>query len=118
MRSLDQVMSELSPERRARIEAKARQLLRAETLRQLRAVAKKTQVDVAAATGIAQHNVSRLEQREDMLLSTLRTYVDGLGGRLRLFAEFPKQDPVELDLAGRPLTARKKPAAGKGKRSS
>lgn len=118
MRSLDQVMSEFSPERRARIEAKTRRLIRAETLRQLRAVAKKTQVDVAAATGIAQHNVSRLEQREDMLLSTLRAYVDGLGGRLRLFAEFPRQDPVELDLTGRPVVPRKKQAAAKRKRTA
>jgi len=103
MRRLEDVMASLPPDRRDRIEAKAKRLIRAETLRQLRAAAKKTQEDVAATTGIAQHNVSRLERRWDMLLSTLQTYIGGLGGRLRLVAEFPSMDPVELDFSGRPL---------------
>src|SRR5437879_3894110 len=103
MRSLEDVMASLPAKRCERVEAKAKRLIRAETLRQLRAAARKTQQDVAAATGIAQHNVSRLERRRDMLLSTLQTYVDGLGGRLRLVAEFPSMDPVELDFSGRPV---------------
>jgi helix-turn-helix protein len=103
MRRLEDVMASLPPDRRDRIEAKAKRLIRAETLRQLRAAAKKTQEDVAATTGIAQHNVSRLERRGDMLLSTLQTYIGGLGGRLRLVAEFPSMDPVELDFSARPL---------------
>src|SRR5258706_14515951 len=101
MRSLEEVMANLPPERRARIEAKTKRLLRADTLRRLRAAAKKTQQEVAAATGIAQHNVSRLERRGDMLLSTLQTYVGGLGGRLRLVGEFPSLDPVEPGPSGR-----------------
>jgi transcriptional regulator with XRE-family HTH domain len=106
MRSLEDVMAGLPPKRRARVEAKAKRLIRAETLRQLRAAARKTQQEVASATGIAQHNVSRLERRGDMLLSTLQTYVDGLGGRLRLVAEFPSIDPVELDFSGRPVSVK------------
>jgi transcriptional regulator with XRE-family HTH domain len=116
MRSLREVIASLPSEERARIAAKAKRLIRAETLRQLRAVARKTQQDVAAATGMAQHNVSRLEQREDMLLSTLKTYVDGLGGRLRLVAEFPGQEPVELDLTGRPATPARRTASARRKR--
>jgi DNA-binding XRE family transcriptional regulator len=104
MRNLSEVIASLPSEERALIAAKAKRLIRAETLRQLRAAAKKTQEEVAVATGISQHNISRLEHREDMLLSTLKTYVDGLGGRLRLVAEFPHQEPVELDLAGRPAS--------------
>jgi transcriptional regulator with XRE-family HTH domain len=113
MRSLDDVLISLTPERRARVAAKAKRLVRAETLRQLRAVAKKTQQDVAAATGISQHNVSRLERRDDMLLSTLNAYIDGLGGRLRLVAEFAGRETVELDLSGRPARTqrRNKPRA-------
>lgn len=103
MRTLEDVIASLPPKDRALVEAKAKRLIRAETLRQLRAAARKTQQEVAAATGIAQHNVSRLERRGDMLLSTLQSYVDGLGGRLRLVAEFPSIDPVELDFSGRPL---------------
>jgi hypothetical protein len=40
--------------------------------------------------------VSRLEQRSDLLISTLRGYVEALGGRLSLGAEFPNQKPVAL----------------------
>ncbi len=106
MRTLDDVIASLSPKDRALVGAKAKRLIRAETLRQLRAAARKTQQEVAIATGIAQHNVSRLEQRGDMLLSTLQSYVDGLGGRLRLIAEFPSIDPVELDFSGRPVSVK------------
>ncbi len=38
----------------------------------------------------------RLEQRSDLLISTLRGYVEAMGGRLSLIAEFPNQDPVVL----------------------
>ncbi|MCE7028997.1 helix-turn-helix domain-containing protein [Jiella avicenniae] len=99
MRSLDDVMKGLSPERRGRIEQKAKTLLRAEGLRQLRKGLKKTQDDVARATGMSQHNVSRLENRDDMLLSTLNEYVEGLGGRLRVIAEMPGDETIEIDLS-------------------
>ena len=48
------------------------------------------------ALGITQDSVSRLEQRSDLLLSTLRNYVEALGGSLSLIAEFPDHDPVVL----------------------
>jgi transcriptional regulator with XRE-family HTH domain len=106
MRSLEDVLAGLPPHRRQRIEAKTKRLIRADTLRRIRTAAKKTQQEVAIATGIAQHNVSRLERRGDMLLSTLQNYVGGLGGRLRIVAEFPSMDPIELDLSGRPISDR------------
>jgi DNA-binding XRE family transcriptional regulator len=115
MRTLEEIIASLPPSDQARIAAKAKRLIRAETLRQLRAAAKKTQEEVAAATGMAQHNVSRLERRDDMLLSTLQTYVGGLGGRLRLLAEFPSQEPIELDFSGRPAPTATKRAAGRGR---
>ena len=99
MRSLDDVKKGLSAERRARVEERARTLLRAEGLRQLRKALKKTQNDVAEATGTSQHNVSRLESRQDMLLSSLNGYIEGLGGRLRVIAEMPGEEMIEIDLA-------------------
>lgn len=39
---------------------------------------------------------SRLEQRSDLLISTLRSYVEAMGGRLTLVAEFPDRKPVVL----------------------
>jgi hypothetical protein len=50
-----------------------------------------------------------MEKRSDFLLSTLRSYVEAMGGKLRLVVEFPDRRPVTLsDLDS--LTARPKPA--------
>ena len=48
----------------------------------------KTQKDIEAATGIGQAEVSRTERRDDHLLSTLRAYVEALGGKLEVIAVF------------------------------
>ena len=66
------------------------------TLRELREVRRLTQVSVARELGIVQHAVSRLEQRSDLLLSTLRKTVEAMGGSLSLIARFPDRPPVEL----------------------
>ena len=55
-----------------------------------------TQVSVAEELGINQENVSRIERRTDLLLSTLSNYVEAVGGRLRLVAEFPDRPPIAL----------------------
>jgi transcriptional regulator with XRE-family HTH domain len=101
MRTLDQVIEGLSEDQRARVEAKAKRLIKAETLRQLRAAVSKTQEEVAQASGTSQYNVSRLESRSDMLLSTLDEYVAGLGGQLHLVAEFPGKRKIEIALKPR-----------------
>jgi hypothetical protein len=49
--------------------------------------------------GVEQENVSRLERRADLLLSTLSGYVAAIGGKLRLIAEFPNRRPVAITLA-------------------
>jgi len=54
------------------------------SLRELRRAHKLTQERIAETLGIGQDQVSRLEQRSDLLLSTLRSYVEAMGGRLTL----------------------------------
>ena len=56
----------------------------------------RTQVRVARELGINQENVSRIERRSDLLLSTLSGYVEAMGGTLRLVAEFPDRPPIAL----------------------
>ena len=51
---------------------------------------------MAEALGITQDGVSRLGRRTDFLISTLRSYVKAMGGRLSLVAEFPDRQPVVL----------------------
>ena len=66
------------------------------TLQELRKARQLTQVNVARKLGISQDGVSRLEQRSDLLLSTLRKTVEAMGGNLSLVAKFPDRPPVEL----------------------
>jgi DNA-binding XRE family transcriptional regulator len=97
MKTLDQKIKELGPARRKKIEDRAAQLLAEEmSLRELRRAHKLTQERIAETLGIGQDQVSRLEQRSDLLISTLRSYVEAMGGRLTLIAEFPDHKPVAL----------------------
>ena len=66
------------------------------SLRALRQARQMTQATLADQLGIKQENVSRIEKRTDLLLSTLTKYVEGMGGQLRIVAEFPDSPPVTL----------------------
>ena len=97
MSNLARIKRELSPARRKKIDARARDLIAEEmSLRELREAQRLTQVHMAEALGIGQDSVSRLEKRTDLLLTTLRGYIEALGGRLSLIAEFPDREPVVL----------------------
>jgi len=82
------------------------------TLKDLRKAAMQTQEDLAAALGVGQDTISRLEKRSDMLLSTLRHYVESVGGKLALVAEFPGRPPVVIDHLGEDTPTRSKKAPG------
>jgi transcriptional regulator with XRE-family HTH domain len=97
MTTLRDKMAQLPARRRVRVEARAQELIAEETsLQALRKAHRKTQDKVAAELGIGQDSVSRLEQRSDMLLSTLREYVAAIGGRVRLLVEFKGKPSIEL----------------------
>ncbi len=96
-RTLDEVISRLPPDQQQEIEARAAQLIEEEmTLRDLRKAHELTQTRMAEALHISQDGVSRIETRSDFLLSTLRSYVEAMGGKLRLVAEFPDRRPVTI----------------------
>lgn len=96
-RSLKDVIAALPADRRARVKARAAELIAEEkTLQDLRRAMKKTQTAVARRLRIKQENVSRIENRADLLISTLEQYVGALGGRLRFVAEFPNRPPVRI----------------------
>ena len=97
MRNLDRIRKQLSPPRRRKIAARAATLIAEErSLQELRQAHKLTQKRMAEVLGIGQDSVSRLEQRSDLLISTLRNYVEAMGGTLSLVAEFPDKEPVIL----------------------
>src|SRR5256885_10445922 len=94
---VDDIIAALPRRRRKKVEARARELIAQEmTRQQLRQIRDRTQVEIAQALGITQDGVSRLEQRADILISTLRKYVQAMGGTLSIVAEFPDQAPVKL----------------------
>ena len=96
-RTLDEVIGGLPPDRQQEIAARTAQLREEEmTLRDLRKAHELTQTRMAEALHISQDGVSRIEKRGDFLLSTLRSYVEAMGGQLRLVAEFPNRKPVTI----------------------
>ena len=92
-------MDSLPTDRKARIEARTREL-EAEylTLQELRKAVGLTQADVSQELGLPQSNVSRLEKGSDMLLSTLRQYIEAVGGTLNIIVELPDKTPIHLNL--------------------
>jgi transcriptional regulator with XRE-family HTH domain len=102
MTSLKDKMEELNEARRRKIEARAAELAAEEmSLRDLRRAHRLTQARVGKALKIGQDGVSRLEQRSDLLISTLRNYVEAMGGDLELIARFPDRPAIAVTgLAG------------------
>ncbi len=116
--TLRQKMDAVSGERRKRIEGRAADLIAEElSLRDLRHAHRLTQERVGEVLGIGQEGVSRLEKRSDLLISTLRSYVEAMGGHLRLVVEFPDRPPVVLSgLAAVEDGSGPRPARGHGAR--
>ena len=57
-------------------------------LRVLRESAGKTQIELAQLSKLAQSDLSKIERRDAHMVSTLRRYIEGLGGRLEVSAVF------------------------------
>ena len=81
----------LSSEARARVQARVQKALEERTLKALRQDLALTQAEVGSAAAMTQSELSRLEGREDHLTSTLKRYVEALGGKLEVTAVFGKR---------------------------
>ena len=77
-----------APERLERVERGGERELLEMNLRTLREFVGKTQVETAEEADWTQGELSRAERRDDHLLSTLRRYVEALGGELEVTARF------------------------------
>jgi DNA-binding XRE family transcriptional regulator len=90
---LDDFMAKLPKKRQRAIKKRAAELIAEEaTLRQLREAQERSQEEVAKKLHINQAGVSKLERRTDMYLSTLRGFIEAMGGKLEIIAHFPNQD--------------------------
>ena len=88
-----------SKERHTEIKREATAELERIGFGKLRQARQQTQVALAERLNVPQNAVSRMERRTDLLLSTLRGYVEALGGKLELKAVFP-DDEFLLDYLG------------------
>ena len=96
-RNVNDIIKKLSAAQRKKVEARAAQLIAEEmTLQETRKARKLTQQKIAKSLRIGQEGVSKMEKRSDLLISTLRGYVEAMGGELSLVAQFPDREPVVL----------------------
>ena len=86
------LQAKMSPEAKARSEAKAESLILEMTLADLREAKKLTQNQLAKKMHVNQAAVSKIERRADMYVSTLQRMVEKMGGELRILASFPHGD--------------------------
>lgn len=96
-RTLDEALAALPEEKRKELEKRGQERLdEYRTLQDLRKARDLTQEKVAEILGVNQENVSRMERRSDLLLSTLRDYITAMGGDLEIIARFPDRKPAFL----------------------
>lgn len=100
-RKLEEVIASLPAEEQATIEKRYQELRQeVEGLRELRQIAGKAQADIASALNIKQPSVSKIEKQTDMYLSTLRSYVEAVGGKLELTVKLPKHPALSIEHLG------------------
>jgi transcriptional regulator with XRE-family HTH domain len=106
--SLEEMLAAESEEFRQSVEQRTAELIAEEmNLREMRRLRKITQARLSKKLKIGQEGVSRIEKRTDLYLSTLRSYVEGLGGKLSLTVEFPDRAPVVLSGLGEEKVVKK-----------
>jgi DNA-binding XRE family transcriptional regulator len=90
--NIQTIIKRLPKKDQQKIKARANELIGEEmNLQGLRKAQQLTQSELAVRLGVKQAEVSRLEQRTDMYISTLYSCVKALGGNLRIIAEFPER---------------------------
>jgi transcriptional regulator with XRE-family HTH domain len=95
-RNFKELLAKMSPESRARSEAKAHRMLQDMSLDELRAARTLTQENLCVRLQVKQSTVSKLERRADMYVSTLRHFIEALGGELEIRAVFPDREDVRI----------------------
>jgi DNA-binding XRE family transcriptional regulator len=106
--SLEEVLALETEEFRESVKQRTAELIAEElNLRELRRLRRLTQARLSKKLKIGQEGVSRIEKRSDLYLSTLRGYVEGVGGELIVMVRFPDRPPVILAGLGENETSKK-----------
>lgn len=88
-KSLSSVRKKIKPEVLAAADKKAKEMLAAMPLQELRHARQLSQEQLAEILHVQQASISKLERRTDMYISTLRNFIRAMGGELEIRALFP-----------------------------
>jgi len=94
-----ELKARMSDRSRAELARRRAEMVSEMPLDHLRAARQMTQVNLAQVLGVNQSAVSKLEKRTDMYLSTLRSYIEAMGGQLEIQAVFP-EGSVRIEMLG------------------
>jgi hypothetical protein len=95
--NINEIIANLPPDRQAKIRDRAAELIAEEmTLQNLRQAKELTKIRMAELLNFPQENISQLEDRADLLVSTLQGYIAEMGGELSLVVEFKDRPPVKM----------------------
>lgn len=83
------IREKMDPQRQERIRERTQELLAELPLQELRQARAHSQQELAEVLGLNQATVSKLERRTDMYLSSLRRFIEAMGGELEISANFP-----------------------------
>lgn len=86
------LVDKMSPESRKRVADRKKRLLAELALQELRQARRLTQQQLAESLEISQASVSKMESQSDMYVSTLRRFLEAMGGELRIIASFADGD--------------------------
>jgi len=93
-RNFRQLVEAMPQARQQKIEKRFEESLASMPLDELRKLREMTQLQLGATLGVHQSEVSKIEHRSDICVSTLIDYVAALGGYLEIHAVFPDRDVV------------------------
>ena len=99
-RNYKELQEKMDPASRADNAGRVRKELQRMAIDELRNAKRLTQADMAEMLDVPQSSISRIEQRADMYLSTLRNYVHAVGGVLQIQAVFPDGGTVTISRLG------------------
>jgi predicted XRE-type DNA-binding protein len=101
IRKFKDLVRAMPAERQQKIANRVRQSLASMPLEEMRKARQMTQAKVAEALGVNQGEVSKIEHRTDLYLSTLAGYVEALGGELEIRAVFADRE-IRITQFGEP----------------
>lgn len=96
-RNFNELRNKMSPAARVEADREVQRLIAEMPLHRLREARRLTQATLAKTLEVSQSEVSKIERRTDVYVSTLGSYVKAMGGKLEITAVFPDGGVVKIN---------------------